>query len=279
LKSSGIGEQVQAEVEYSTFLGGPPLLEAFNAGAIDLGYVGDTPPILAQARDQDIVIVGAWRFSGKVLAVVAPPGKDISSVADLKGKRFAYPRGTALQAFALRALEEVGLTEGDIENVDVPAIDVIGVLRSGDVDAAVVVEPLLTGYLRDNPEATVVRDAEGLTTGLQLLITTSEVLADPAKAAAVGDYVERLAESFVWRAENPEEAAQAFADLNQISLEEAQAIADRNGTQLFVPLDDGVIGPLQELADLFYAAGAIPEPVDVSLIFDDRFDPYVLPYT
>jgi sulfonate transport system substrate-binding protein len=279
LRTSGQIDEVQSALEFSTFIGGPPLLEAFNAGAVDLGYVGDTPPILANARGQDIVIVGAWRFSGKVLAVVAAPGKEVDSVADLAGKTLAYPKGTALQAFALQALDEAGLTEADITNVDVPAIDVIGVLQSGDVDAAVVVEPLLTAYLRDNPEAKVIRDATDLATGLQFLITTRENLEDPNKAAAIGDVVQNIAASFVWAADNPDEAAQAFADANQISLDEARLIQERNGVQLFVPIDDDVIAPLQALADLFAQSGTIPEEVDVSTFFDDRFNPYVAPYT
>ena len=279
LATSGLIDQVQADLEYATFVGGPAVLEAFNAGAVDIGFVGDTPPIFAQAQGQDIVIVAAWRFSGKVAAVVAPPGKEIATVADLEGKKFAYPRGTALQALALRALEEVGLTEGDIEQVEVSVIDVAAALQSGDVDAGILVEPLLTNYLRDNPEATVVRDAEGLATGLQLVITTREVLDDPDRAAAVGDFVANLAASFVWAAENPDLAVAAFAEANQISVEEAQVIFDRNGTQLFVPLDEGVVEPLQSLADLFFSAGVIPEQLDVSSLFDSRFDPYVAPYT
>lgn len=278
LDISGESANLQSDVEYASFVGGPAVLEAFRADAIDLAYVGDTPPILAQASGQDIVVVGAWHFSGKVLAVVAPPGKNITSVADLKGKKFAYPKGTALQAFALRALDEVGLAESDVQQVEVSAVDVLGVLQSGDVDAAVVIEPLLTAYLNDNPDATVVRDATGLTTGLQLIITTKAKLEDPATAAAIGDFVEHEAKAFVWAAQNPDQALQAFADQNQISLEEAQLISDRNGTQLFVPIDDQVTGPEQSLANLFTKAGAIPDQLDVTQIFDPRFNPYVEPY-
>jgi sulfonate transport system substrate-binding protein len=275
LKTSGQSEQVQAELEYSTFVGGPPLIEAFNAGALDVGYVGDTPPILALARDQDIVVVGAWRFSGNLMAIVAPPGKTIGSVADLKGKKLAFPSGTALQAFALRALEEAGLTAEDVEQVDVSILDVLGALQSGDVDAGVLVEPILTSYLDSTPDAKVVRDAEGLTTGLQLIVTTRKTLEDPAKAAAIGDFVFNEAKAFRWNIDHPTEAAQAFADANQISLETAELLREKNGAQLFVPLDDGVIGPLQDLADLFFSAGAIPAALDVTTLVDNRFDPLI----
>ena len=37
------------EVKWVEFSFGPPLLEALNAGAIDFGHAGETPPIFAQA--------------------------------------------------------------------------------------------------------------------------------------------------------------------------------------------------------------------------------------
>lgn len=36
-------------VQWVEFQSGPPLLEALNAGGIDFGYTGDTPPVFAQA--------------------------------------------------------------------------------------------------------------------------------------------------------------------------------------------------------------------------------------
>ena len=37
------------EVKWIDFQFGPPLLEAINVGSVDFGYVGDAPPIFAQA--------------------------------------------------------------------------------------------------------------------------------------------------------------------------------------------------------------------------------------
>ena len=275
LDGSGEATKLQSSVEYSTFAAGPPLVEAFNAGAIDLGYVGDTPPVLAAARGQDIVIVGAWHYNGNLIAVVAPPGKSITSVADLKGKKFAYTKGTALQAFALRALKEAGLTEADVETVDVPILDIVGALKSGDVDAGVVIEPILTPYLKDNPDAKVVRDGKGLTTGLQLLITTKKTLEDPAKSAAIGDFIAREIASTAWRQANPDEFAAKYAEANQIDVAVAKSIIERNGVQPYVPIDEKLIGELQILADVFFEAGAIPSKLDVHSVFDDRFNDIV----
>src|SRR5260221_3756393 len=44
-------------VKWIEFTSGPPLLEAMNAGSVDLGAVGDSPPIFAQAAGAAIVYV------------------------------------------------------------------------------------------------------------------------------------------------------------------------------------------------------------------------------
>ena len=41
-------------VEWIEFQFGPPLLEAMRVGGIDVGAVGDTPPVFAQAAHGDL---------------------------------------------------------------------------------------------------------------------------------------------------------------------------------------------------------------------------------
>ena len=60
LKLSGEDQDFPYKVEYSAFVGGPPMLQAFQAGSIDAGFVGSTPLIFAQAAKQDITAVAGW---------------------------------------------------------------------------------------------------------------------------------------------------------------------------------------------------------------------------
>ncbi|MFN5721307.1 MAG: sulfonate ABC transporter substrate-binding protein, partial [Bradyrhizobium sp.] len=46
-------------VQWVEFQFGPPMLEALGAGAIDIGSVGDTPPIFAQAAGSPLVYVAS----------------------------------------------------------------------------------------------------------------------------------------------------------------------------------------------------------------------------
>src|SRR5450755_2093686 len=47
------------EVQWTEFQFGPPILEAMRVGSVDIGLVGDTPPIFAQAAQSDLLYVAA----------------------------------------------------------------------------------------------------------------------------------------------------------------------------------------------------------------------------
>ena len=53
-EARGQDKNLPYDVEYSAFIGGPPMLQAFQGGAIDTGFIGTTPLIFAQAQGQDL---------------------------------------------------------------------------------------------------------------------------------------------------------------------------------------------------------------------------------
>ncbi|HKY14077.1 MAG TPA: PhnD/SsuA/transferrin family substrate-binding protein, partial [Microthrixaceae bacterium] len=263
---------VQFEPEWSTFVGGPPLLEAFRAGELDVGFVGDTPPLFAAAAGQDLVIVAAWRFDGDNYGIVVGPDSDVGSVEELKGKSVAFQKGTAMQAYTVRALDEADLEQSDIEHVDLSSLDVSAAVKSGDADAGVLVEPLLSQYLASTPGAKKIRDSKGLTTNLSFIITTREALEDPAKAAAVGDFLRRQRAAFAWSAANRDVLVDAFATNNNVPADLARQIIEGNAGTEFLPLAGPVTDQLQSLADDLYEAKVIPKELDAPTLFDSRFE-------
>src|SRR5690242_15528896 len=54
LTASGLLKDLPYKIEWSTFTSGPPLLEAVSAGGVDVGRVGNTPPIFAAAAKAKI---------------------------------------------------------------------------------------------------------------------------------------------------------------------------------------------------------------------------------
>lgn len=79
------------EVQWTEFQFGPPILEAMRAGSVDLGLVGDTPPIFAQAAKSDLLYVAA-----------VPP---LQTLRDLKGKRIAFARGSSAHNLTIAAID------------------------------------------------------------------------------------------------------------------------------------------------------------------------------
>ena len=117
LALAGEDEDFPYEVEYSSFVGGPPMLQAFQGGALDTGFVGSTPLIFAQAQGQDIVAVAGWASERSAYDLVTAPGvDDIDGWDDLAGARVAYQRGTAAEAALLQALDAAGIDPSEVDH-------------------------------------------------------------------------------------------------------------------------------------------------------------------
>jgi sulfonate transport system substrate-binding protein len=273
LAAGGEDQGFPYNVKYASFVGGPPMLQAFQAGAIDAGWVADTPLIFAQAAHQDVVAVAAYETANDVQELIAAPGSNINSWADLKGKKVAYQQGTSLEAVLLEGLDSAGLSLSDIKSVRLPVTQVSAALQSGSVDAGILAPPLDSAYLSSHPGAKVVDRPNEVPLRLSFVIASKKALNDPAKAAAIRDYVQRLVRATKAIHANPDPWIQKFY-VGQYHLSPAagRQLFDLAGPVTFVSLPGDLVADQQKLADLYYAAHELPSKVDVSAEFDGRFN-------
>lgn len=277
LALSGQDKDLPYTIDYANFLGGPAMLQAFQAGEIDLGFVANTPLIFAQAAGQRIYGVAGWALGRSPYSLVAAPGVDgIKGWGDLKGKKVAFQQGTALEGAVLTGLASAGLRYQDIEPVLLPVTQGTQALEGGSVDAAILTEPFTTAYLTKNPNARKVLDTEALTDKTQFVIADQKVLGDEGKTAATADFVRRLVKAFQWVNAHPEAWAQKlYVEQYGIPLEKGVEILKSGGGVRFLELPGELTGPTQKLADLYVDAGELPTKVDVSNEFDPRFNTVV----
>jgi sulfonate transport system substrate-binding protein len=262
--------------KWASFIGGPAMLQAFQGGAIDVGIVGSTPLIFAQAAGQRLVAVAAWATPGGGFDLVVPPGSSgIESFADLTGKRVAYPQGTAAEAGLIQALDEAHLRLADIKTESVLQTIVTTTLQAGSADAGISTEPLTTIYLSDNPGARVVARTDALTDRASYLIASQQALDDPAKVAAIAELVTRLNQSYRVIEANPDKIVDYFEKQMFQTPERSAELAKLVGVASPLILPGDLLDPQQHLADLFTAQGRIPTQVDVSAEFDARLDDVV----
>ncbi|WP_242424495.1 ABC transporter substrate-binding protein [Frankia sp. EI5c] len=272
LDLSGQAADTPYKIDWSKFASGPLLLEAFRANAVDVGYVADTPPVIAAASGQDLAVIASWHNPPGQMVLLTKPGSPIRSVTELKGKKVAITTGTILQAYLLRSLDSVGLEQKDVEIVNLAITDIPTALARGDVDAGVTAEPLATTYLQANPTAHKV-DGADTSPVVQYLITTQKVLSDPAKQAALGDFVQRWVKAVSWRDANTDEYIDKYyVEELKVPLATAKVLVGTGIPSEFVPIDAESIGGAQKLADLFHASGVLPKKIDISKVFDARYN-------
>ena len=97
LDASGQRKSLDFDIEFPNFAGGPAILEAIRAGALDIAYVGDTPPIQARASGTLLPIVATFTREVAQYRLTSRPGLKIEKLSDLKGKKLSYVEGSGRQ--------------------------------------------------------------------------------------------------------------------------------------------------------------------------------------
>jgi sulfonate transport system substrate-binding protein len=276
LQASGEQSKLKAGVTYANFLGGPSILEAFRAGALDLAFVGNTPPIQAQAAGEKILIVAGRTGTEPDYNLALRTGLQINSFAELKGKKIAYAEGTGRQPFVLSALKLGGLTRKDVKLVNLRAADFPDAIRTGQVDVAVLNEPHYSRYLADfggqGAKPLALDLTKQLPRSLSYLYAGEAALKDPAKSAAIADFVRHWIVANKWAKANPDGWVEAYyVKAQKLKAEDGRAVVSSEGEVDFPPLAS-LVPQQQGLIDLIHAAGDLPKPLNAREEFDLRFD-------
>ena len=144
-------EGVEVEFEWFDYVAS---MDAFAAGQLDAVAMTNGDALVTGATGAKSVMILINDYSNGNDMVVAGPG--IASVTDLKGKKIGVEIGFVGHLLLLNALEENGMTEADVELVNVPTNETPQVLASGDVDAIVAWQPNSGMALQMVPGSTAV---------------------------------------------------------------------------------------------------------------------------
>lgn len=175
LEAAGQLKDVPYQIEWFNFPAAQPLGEALNAGAIDVGGLGDAPLIFAYAAGAKIRAVSATRSTPLDLAIVVPAGSPIRGAADLKGKRIATTRGSIGHYLAVATLERANLKLGDVTWSFMQPADARAALASGSVDAWSTWDPYVAlSEARDHTRS--VANGVGVSSGLSFEAATETAI-------------------------------------------------------------------------------------------------------
>lgn len=264
LKAQGDFEQRLSDLGYTVswteFPAGPPMLEAMNAGAIDLGYVGSPPPIFAQAAGADLVYVLATVANSDTQGVLVPADSAIAAPADLKGKKVAVTKGSSANALLVRTLQFGGLQWGDAEPVFLLPADAKAAFEGGSVDAWSIWDPYYAAEEAASGARTIATDGSvGAPSRAYYLASRGFATANPDALEALHHSLE---ESEVWSGDHPEEVAELIA--TETGLDTAVLLTVEKRRKLGVEaITEEIVAEQQQVADLFYDIGMIPDKLDI----------------
>lgn len=272
---SGEQDRLSADVSYANFSSGPLRLEAIRSGNAQLGRVGDVPPILAQYSDAGVPIVGAVKYDGNGLVLATSPKSGIRSLKDLAGKKIAINEGTAQQAVVLRNLKSVGLSIKDVQPVNLGLAEFADGLRAEQVNAAVLKQPDRVRYLASTEgEGSIeIPNAPGAYPGLYYVYASQEALSDPARAAAIREFVIAWYRAEQWLNDNKQAWIDEYLIKDQkVGPEDARAIAEADGRTTVPGFTEELINTQQETIDLLQEAGGFAgKQLRAKDEFDSRF--------
>lgn len=255
-----------ATVKWSTFAAGPPINEAFAAGQQDIGFMGDTPALIARAAGQDTRVIALSATGPKALAVVVPTDSPIASAKDLKGKKVAVVKGSYAHHLLVLVLQTAGLGVSDIELINLPHADIATALANGEIDAGCVWEPLVT-RLTDGGPARVLADGTGIKAGDLFIIAAN------AFASRNPDLTAELLRAYQRGREfirdHPDEAAAIIAkDVNLPPDQLVKVLAKLDFDPAIKPRN---IEELKKVEEFLRTFGLTKNPVDIGAFVDTRY--------
>ena len=255
-------------VTWTEFNAGPVQLEALNVGAIDFGDVGEAPPIFAQAAGAPLVYAGATVPRPKLEAIIVPKGSPIKTVADLKGKRIAYNKGSNVQYFLVKLLEKNGLKYGDVQSIFLPPPDARAAFEKGAVDAWIIWDPFLAAAQK-TLDAQLLADASGVVNNRGYYFTSREFATYNTDVLKVA--IRQINDIDTWASKNKAAAAKELSQVLGLdtSITELYLSRAAYGT---AAVNSAILAEQQQIADTFFDLKLIPKklnllhaaPVDLS---------------
>lgn len=245
-------------VKWVEFSSGPPMMEAMNVGSVDYGAVGDSPPVFAQAAGAAIVYAAGQPITNGQ-GILVPKDSPIRTIAELKGRRIGFTKGSSAHNVVVQTLETAGLSYADITPVYLTPPDAGPAFANGSIDAWSIWDPYFAiGETRQGGRILV--NAHEITKTNSFYIANRDFAA--RNGAILQQIIDVTSATAAWAEQNRDEVARALAAVTGIPLDIQTVAANRSSFRVG-PVTEDIAATQQGVADRFYKLGLIPKPVAI----------------
>jgi sulfonate transport system substrate-binding protein len=233
-------------------------MEAMSVGSVDFGAVGDSPPVFAQAAGAAIVYAAGQPITNGQ-GILVPQNSAVRSIADLRGRRVGFTKGSSAHNIVVQTLEKAGLTYGDITPVYLTPPDAGPAFANGSIDAWAIWDPYFAiGETKQNGRI--------LVNAHEITKTNSFFIANRDFARSHGPVLQQvidvLASTAKWAEAHRDEVAKSLSAVTGIPVD-IQTIAANRAAFRIGPVTDDIVATQQGVADRFFKLGLIPKQITI----------------
>jgi sulfonate transport system substrate-binding protein len=242
--------------------------ENLNAEVIDIGSTAGAAALVARSNGAAIKTIGVFS-QPEWAAIVVPANSDIVEVSQLKGKKVAATKGTDPYFFLLQALNEAGLSQSDVEIINLQHADGQAALARGDVDAWAGLDPIMATTEVQDGSKLIYRNIDFNSYGV--INAREQFLQD--NPALVNQVLTCYEDARAWIEANPDQAAALLAQ--EASLDPAIAGKVLNErTNVAVSLVPGADQQqvLEAIMPTLVAEGQVRSQAEVQAALDSLYE-------
>ncbi|OQW93016.1 MAG: hypothetical protein BWK79_13400 [Beggiatoa sp. IS2] len=241
------------KVEWTKFETGINMSEAFSEKRLDFIVVGEVPPVFMQSAGIPLVYVGHEPPSPHSEALIIPKNSTITTLADLKGKKIAFAKGTNVHLLFFKILEKAGLTEEEVHIVYLLPDQGYKALENNTVDAWAIWDPFLAAAQQELG-AKILIDGQGLILGYQFYLARRDYAEQNPQVINI--LLEEIRRIDVGVKKNLSMVAKFLASRIGLSPSVLEIALNRMNTDVQLMSTEAIIAQ-QQLADLFHQKGLI----------------------
>ncbi|MBQ0532399.1 ABC transporter substrate-binding protein [Providencia rettgeri] len=270
-KQLGYLEEELQKVDYqysiSGFAGaGPAVNEGLATNAIDIAVYADFPGIIATSRGVPLKLIMSEDSSINANIAVRKDS-NIHSLADLKGKKVALPRGTYMQRYFTLFIEQQGYKLSDF-NIIQMTNDAESALLNGAIDAMVWTEQSTARLENKSPTITTLYSTrtEPELSGISVIVGREAFINQNEKVIKAMNIA--LLKASKYAQNNPDQAEILLAKESDTNIEIIKKIHDFHSIDSFskrysVNITDNDIRKLKQTQQFLIDNKIITKPIDI----------------
>ncbi|MBI3513419.1 MAG: ABC transporter substrate-binding protein [Proteobacteria bacterium] len=287
MEGEGWTKAAGLDLALTRFSSGPAMVQALASGSLDVAYIGIGPAMLARARGIDVKVVAANVIDqvaligrGRLVEAFAAAPTPAAAFAAFRAaagrpaKIATLPQGSVPDAVLRYYLQETArVADADVEIVGVGEEQVQQLLLAGAVDAASILEPILTIVLERERSAKVIARADAMFARQPGAVVLATRAALGAQRAAIAALVALHVKATAFARGNPDRAAAdvvAFIGKGLVSAAVMRKALTSDATTLIAD-PRLIVDSTRLLQDFQQRIGAQPTAIDIDALFDFGF--------